>query len=491
MVNARSRHEPAGRGTPPGSALSPRLLERLRARDRAAITELLTTCARPMVGAAYVILQDHDAAARAAGIAIGRAWQLPLTAWPAASTDLCAQLVVAAAREACSLRASVREVDAVPRPGAEALLALRPEERAAVALVRLGGLAPAAAIDALALKGRARQHAVALLDPASGEMGHLLAAVASNVAGLSVSLAPDTVLACIDGPLPGAPAAWRRVAPLAAGVAGLAVLGMLLLTAPRGDVRTARIASSATPAADGTTAPVADPPLPAVAELANDPSLADCGIQPKDADLAFAGWTTLTQLGGSSPMLESSQPVYAQIPRDPVVWDPRGDAPPGSIRRQRLACLTDAARRLHVVVPLPDDWQAPQIVDGCPASPMGEVAGMREIGGPDGFVVLPGPGTSWWADDPGVRILARVAPTPSQHAAITAWVQPLGPGIPSQVPLEPPRLPGTSRGGSTSYVWLHEVPFDAAGCWVISLAVDGRVVGSAILPVSERIAATD
>ena len=491
MVNARSSHEPAGCGTPSGSAPSPRLLERLRARDRGAISELITTCGRSMEGAAYAILQDRDAAARAAAVAIGRSWRLPSAAWPAFSTNPCVQLVAAATREALALRETVREGDAIPQPGAESLLALRPEERATVALVRLAGLQPAAAIDALGLRGRARQRAVALLDPASGQPDHLRTVVATNVAGLSLSLTPDAVLACIDGPLPARPPAWRRVAPLAVGVAGIAMLAALLLAAPRGSVPSARLPSAAPPGNDGTPSTAAEPPLPAVAELTMDPSLADCGIQPADAELAFAGWTTLTELGGSAPMLETSQPVYTQVPRDPVVWDPRGDAPPGSTPKRLLACLTDPARRLHVVVPLPDGWQAPEIVDGCPASPMGEVAGMREIGGPNGFVVLPGPGTSWWANDPGVRILARVSPAPDRIDAVTAWAQPLGPGVASQVQLEAPRLPGTGLGGSTAYVWLNEVPFDAPGCWVISLAVAGRVVGSAILPVSERIAASD
>ncbi len=477
MVNARSRQEPAGR---------------LRARDRGAIPELLTTCGRQMVGAAHVILQDREAATRAAALAIGRSWRLPPAAWPASSANPCAHLVAAAAREALTLRETVREVDAIRQPGAEALLALRPEERATVALVQLAGLAPSAAIDALGLRGGARRRAGALLRLASDRSDHLRTVVAANVAGLSVSLTPDAVLACIDEPLPAPRAAWRRAMPLAAAAAGVAVLAALMLTAPRASDPTSHLTPSGTPRADGTPALVAaEPPLPAVAELAMEPSLADCGIQPADAELAFAGWTTLTQLGGSAPMLESSQPVYAQVPRDPVVWDPRGDAPPGSIPRGRLACLTDAARSLHVVVPLPDGWQAPEIVDGCPASPMRQLAGMREIGGPNGFVVLPGPGTSWWANDRSVRILARVAPAPSEHEVITAWAQPLGAGVPREVRLEEPRLPGTDRGGSTSYVWLDEVNFDAAGCWVISLAVDDRVVGSAILPVSERIAASD
>jgi hypothetical protein len=491
MVNARSRQEPAGREARPGSAPSPRLLARLRARDRGAIPELLTTCGRPMVSAAYVLLQDRDAATRAATLAIGRVWRLPPAAWPASSANPCTHLVAAAAREALTLRETVREVDAIPQPGAAALLALRPEARAAVALVRLAELAPSAAIDALGLRGRARQRALALLHPASDRSDHLCSIVAANVAGLADSLTPGAVLDGIDGPLPAPRAAWRRAVPIAAAVAGVAVLAALLLTAPRGSSPTAQLTPSETPRADGAPAPVgADPPLPAVAELASAPSLADCGIQPADAELAFAGWTTLTQLGGSAPMLESSQPVYAQVPRDPVVWDPRGDAPPGSIPQGRLACLTDAARRLHVVVPLPDAWRAPEVVDGCPASPMGELAGMREIGGPNGFVVLPGPGTSWWANDPSVRILARVAPAPRRQQAVSAWAQPLGPGVPSELPLEEPRLPGTDRGGSTYYLWLTNVRFTSAGCWVIGLAVDGEVVGSAIIPVSERIAAT-
>lgn len=485
-VNARPWHEPPGRGAPTGTAPSPRLLERLRARDRDSIAELLTLFGRPMVGVAYAVLQDRAAAERAVAVAIARSWRRPPTVWPGPMTDLAPRMAADAAREALAMHQAAREVDAMPQPAADRLLELRAEERAAVALEQLAGLEAGAAVSVLGLRGGARRRALRVFQESPTERDGVRGAVASNVAGLPVAIGPSAVLALLDAPLPGRPAAWRRGVVPAAAIVVAGLLVAVLLASPGEQDRASLPAASGLEVLE-SAAPVAavDPPLPSVGELASPPSLADCGIRPSDAELAFTGWTTLAQLGGTAPMLESSQPVYAQVPRDRVVWDPRGDAVAGSVPLERLACLTDAARRLHVVVRLPKGWQAPEMIDGCPASPVGEVAGRREIGGPNGFVVLPGPDTSLRANDPDLRILARISPSPGPDQAVTAWAQPLGPGTPVRVRLQPPALPDAPEDG-TSYLRLEDVPFAQPGCWVISLAVDGRVVGSAILPVGER-----
>ncbi len=466
------------------------LLERLRQRDVRALPELLTGVGHELVAVAYAVLQDEESALRSAASAVATCWRAPAAEWPVDARHVREGLLGEAARTALALHGVTRQVDPLSRPAAGELLSLTPGQRAVVALRHVGHLEPSAAAEALQLGSRARRAAATLLDGGSGDGARARDAVLANVAGLPMGPDAASVLAAIDAPPDAPPRPWRRYLVAAAATATAGLLLVMLIAAPPVDDAALPPASRA-PISEPSRPPVAvSVPAIEVRDLADEPSLSDCGIQPPDAELAYAGWTTPEQLGATFAMLGSSQPVYVQVPREPVTWDPRGDAAAGSLRSERLACLTDTTRRLHVVARLPAGWSVPELIDGCPASPMGRSAGLLEIGGPGAFVVLSDGGTGWWADDPNVRLLARLAPSPLSDETVTAWTQPLGPGSPRQLAIEAPPPPERAQRGSTYYLWLASVRFTSPGCWVVSLAVDGELVGSAIIPVSERTSAS-
>jgi hypothetical protein len=113
-------------------------------------------------------------------------------------------------------------------------------------------------------------------------------------------------------------------------------------------------------------------------------------------------------------------------------------------------------------------------------------AGNLELGGAGAFVLLPPVSTSWWASDPSVRIMVRLSPGPAAGATLAATARPLGPGQswPLQVDYSP--TPVGREPSQTHYIWLQDVLFPTAGCWVVSIAVDGEEVGWAVLPVHGR-----
>jgi hypothetical protein len=114
------------------------------------------------------------------------------------------------------------------------------------------------------------------------------------------------------------------------------------------------------------------------------------------------------------------------------------------------------------------------------------VAGNLELGGPDAFVLLPPVSTSWWANDPSVRIMVRLSPGPAAGSTLTAAARPLDPGQPWPLRIDYAPTPVGREPSDTHYVWLEDVVFPQAGCWVVSLAIDGAEVGWAVLPVRER-----
>lgn len=99
-----------------------------------------------------------------------------------------------------------------------------------------------------------------------------------------------------------------------------------------------------------------------VAEVGELPTLASCGIGPPGAQLAFAGWLTVEDVGAAPPDAEPGEAFYALVPAGEVAWNP-----PGLSRRimpavrGRLACLSTLRGLAPTVVGLPAGWAPPPI----------------------------------------------------------------------------------------------------------------------------------
>jgi hypothetical protein len=216
---------------------------------------------------------------------------------------------------------------------------------------------------------------------------------------------------------------------------------------------------------------------PAAAPPFRPPTLADCGIRPADAPLAHRGWLLGEHLG----VRPQSRPVFALVSEGRVSWDG-----PAHARHGRVACVVDADGGEPRAIRVPDGWSPPARVDGCPASPLMRFAGNLELGGPDAFVLLPPVSTSWWANDPSVRIMARLSPGPGAGSTLTATVRALGPGEAQPMRVVYTTTPDGRTPSDTHYVWLEGFVFTEPGCWVVSLAMDGGEVGWAVVPARAR-----
>jgi hypothetical protein len=196
------------------------------------------------------------------------------------------------------------------------------------------------------------------------------------------------------------------------------------------------------------------------------PTLADCDMRP-DAPLAYTGWLTAEQLTGE----RSPRPVYALVTER---------------RRDRVACVLDPDAGVVERIAIRAGWEPPRMVDGCPASPVQRFAGNLEAGGPDAFVLLPPLSTSAWVHDPSVRIMARLSPGPGWDSVVTATARQLGPGGTAALRVAYTPTPVDRVPSKVHYVWLEDVLFPQAGCWIVALAIDDRPVGWAVLPVRQR-----
>jgi hypothetical protein len=410
---------------------------------------------------------------------------------------------------------------------------------------------------------RALRHAVA----AAGSEDRLREAMEAQTGALSFSVTPLEVVQATEGPTVPSRRRLPAVLPAAGAVVTLALVLVMVGSSPA-PAPAADPAGSQRPVSRATGAPVA------VAEAGALPTLADCGIGPPDASLAYAGWLRVDQLGAAPPDAAAGQPFYALVPAEDVAWNPPGlsrrimppvrgrlaclstmtgaeptviglpagweppaitafqpptladcgirpaDAPlahrgwllgehlgerPASgpvyalvsagrvslesaaqVAEGRFACVVGPEGDTVRAIPVPDSWSPPERIDGCPASPLRRFAGNLELGGPDAFVLLPPVSTSWWADDPSVRIMARVSPGPAAGSTLTATVRLLGPGEAQPMRVVYTTTAAGREPSDTHYVWLKGFVFTEPGCWVVSLALDGVEVGWAVVPARTR-----
>jgi hypothetical protein len=152
----------------------------------------------------------------------------------------------------------------------------------------------------------------------------------------------------------------------------------------------------------------------------------------------------------------------------------------------RLGCALDPVTARATVYAIPESWEPPAMMDGCPASPIATFGGNREIGGPHAFALLPFQRQGWWSHDPTLEINVRIAPLPATESEITALAWPLGPGHPVRFEVRGPPIPEDRPPSSSYFVTLSNATVPSEGCWLLAIAVDGQVVGSAVLPMTAR-----
>jgi len=238
----------------------------------------------------------------------------------------------------------------------------------------------------------------------------------------------------------------------------------------------------------GRQAAVTQAPSPSSRTAAAPITLADCQITPAESSLAFAGWTTLAALNVHGGDAGPGQPIYAVITRGMAEWvgwqvNYTGPMYPPPIGR--MGCILDPSTRKTSLVGVDLDWEPTLMADGCPPSPIDEFGGYRELGGPHAWLVLLD-GTSSWHVGESNRILFRLSPPAEPGQSITAWAQPLADARPisAEIDSATSQLGQPDIYGSGSRYYLVNVPFSSPGCWVINIAVNGQVVGSAIAPIT-------
>jgi DNA-directed RNA polymerase specialized sigma24 family protein len=307
----------------------------------------------------------------------------------------------------------------------------------------------------------------------------LTAALARLTDLLPSGIDAEEVRTALAAPPPPRPVPWRAVGLLAAlGVAVLVVVVFTILGGWAGSAGASPEAHSPAGAAVPSR-PAGGLPI----------TLASCDIAPPDTPVSFAGWATGDTLHLPAAGLPAGRPVYAVVTRG-LAQMVSGRSSGGWINPppfSRLACLFDPATGALALAGVPYTWQPPAIIDGCPASPEDSFAGYREVGGPRAWFLLPTSTTSWVVGSLS-SILFRLAHNVAQGQRLTGWVQPLAGGarIEGAIDSGHPELlapsPGASPASQANYNFLN-LRFTGTGCWVMNIAVDGEVVGSAIVPI--------
>ncbi len=329
--------------------------------------------------------------------------------------------------------------------------------------------------------------ALSTAEAVAGGASALTAQMANHQAGITLAVSVDLVeweLASHPARAPARP--WRGRALALAGVLAGAVTVALAVGAQPGEDRPALLVSSPDGAASSTRSA-------AVARLPMDErlSLADCDIQPASTALTFRGWLPLRDLSPSAEATESARAVYTLVTSTTAEWvgwqtgagRPMFPRPVG-----RLGCAVDPATGSATVYAVAESWEPPEMVDGCPSSPVSRHGQNLEMGGPNAFVLLPIAGRSWWSRDPGVEINVRIAPSPSATAQIRALARPLGTGEAVEFGVRGLSIGPDRPASSNHYITLFGEAFPTAGCWLLSVAVEDEVVGSAVLPVTASVA---
>jgi len=459
---------------------SDHLIEQLRARRPAALPALATALGRELVGIAYLITQEHDAAELAAARACADLW-MEVEATPIVDRDGMHRVVLAhLVDHALAIRDRSRNVD--PRLASAAEVRFRelsPTLRAALALVLVANLS----LDEVAgILRKERDGIERQLAPLGGREGWegLRIAIDASLTGLPVHLDADAIRQAIDRAPPQPPRHWRIPAAIA-GTAAAALIAWVIATGagPTPGPPTV-VAASASPRPVAPVAEVA--PVVAGTESVLPYTISACQIGPAGAPLAFAGWLTKGDLGIGAPD-QRDDPAYALITSGQAMRLGTRFSGGSVVSRAgvRLACVFDPNADRYLAVALAGDWSPPIAADGCPASPTGEFGGYREFGGPGAFV-LPAVGSSdRVAGDPGVRLLVRVSPPPEVSGEVAATLSNLEGDAVLSTTVEGERV-AVRRSPAGGYVWVTGVEVPAPGCWVLNVTVDGEVVGVAAVP---------
>ena len=472
-----------------------RLLADVRSRRPSALATIISRFGRELTGIAYLVLQHHEGSADAVARGIADVW---LRADDAEAVPDVARLRMAllgaTARQALLGHRASRTVDPTTdgRPSA-AVMGLAPPARAAFALRYAAGLDEG---DVAALLGIPPAQVRRLLEPA-GDDARRSAAV-RQLAALPVTVDLDQVRTALARPSDASPSRrpWAVVAAFA-----LALLIIRLAAAPNEEP-----AAAQPPQEDGTVqAPGAagaaggegdsradtlgaDSPWSAFwpgRGLVPPFTLADCHIEPASLPISFAGWVTVEEIRATG-VAPPGRSVYAIVTRGDAEWIGyryTHDRPVFPRPVGRLGCVFDPDSGSHVAIGVAQDWQPPTLADGCPASPIGSFAGYRELGGPGAFVLVD-TRDAWWADDPELSFLVRVAPAPPAGSRVEAWLQPVGEGPEIAATVGEP--PVGADASLLHYVRVDGIQIPEPGCWVMNVAVDGAVVGSAVLPLVAR-----
>ena len=442
---------------------------------------------RELAGLAYLVLQNRTASEEAAAAGLADAFR--------AGRDASSPWVVGAVlRRALEAHARIREVDAPGEATPPALTRLSPLQRAVagghlVAGVSLEELAPPLGVSVDRIR---REQLVAETTAANREALH--GALAAVLDGRAFAVTPDEVEAGLTLPAPRPIRQPRRAVWLgAAGAAAVLVAAGLMAAgqppapvsgAPTGSPLAVAVAGGYPPGGrQGAGAWAGEPHLPLDDRL----TLADCDIQPAATPIAFRGWLTLGALSTAARSdASNAAPVYALVTDGPAEWvgwqSIEGRAmyprPVG-----RMACAVDPLTTTARVFSIADSWQPPEPMDGCPASPILRYAGDHQVGGPGAFILLPFDGEAWWSESP-IALRVRIAPSPAPGARITATARRLdGPRVLS-LPVDSPPIREARPPTSNHYLFLRPVTFPADGCYLVTVAVDGVGVGSAILPIT-------
>jgi hypothetical protein len=157
-----------------------------------------------------------------------------------------------------------------------------------------------------------------------------------------------------------------------------------------------------------------------------------------------------------------------------------------------MGCVFDPSTRVTSIVGIPMDWQPPATAEGCPLSAVSQTGGYREVGGPNGWLVMPADAAAWYVGGDYRYLLSfRLSPPPNPGQSVAAWAQPIdgGQAIPGEVAmntrLERPAV-AIAQSAQASGFYVTNLGFPRAGCWVVDMAINGDVVGSAVLAVGGR-----
>ena len=450
-----------------------RLLAALAARRPEAPALLATAFGRELTAVAYLVLQQADEANLAAASALAAAWTGGLAADAPDRERLRRHLLREVVRAALARHGQSRSVDPGTDGSWAALVRGHGPRRRAAAGLRAAGLDD---VTIAAAVGVATDQVQRLLAGTS-ETG-FATALRDLQARLPVTVDAARIQRAMAAP--AQPRLETRRLILGAVVAAIVLVGVWgVVRSPTAPA--AADAASGDPAAT-QPATVSAAPRPAIG-AAEAPrhdavtafTLAACDLQPIGSAITFAGWLTAVEIGAED-LAPAGRALYVLVPE-------ASDA-----AEERPACVHDPDAGSFTAVTLPTGWVAPILADGCAASPFGRFAGYVEVGGPAAFLVLDRH-ESWHARDAELSLLVRVVPPPADGSTIEAWLVPLQGGRRVPVAVDSPPAVDGGRPNVTHYVRIRDANVPFAGCWALNVAIDGSVVGSAVIPVSDPLTA--